>query len=41
MDTVGYDPRPEEEEHWEHFCESKEKGYTINKCEYCKFCRQP
>ena len=42
MDTVGYDPRPEkpEEEKWEHFCESKEKGYTINKGEYCKFCGQ-
>ena len=40
MNTVGYDPRPEEEEFWEHFCESKEKGYTINKGEYCKFCGQ-
>jgi|TARA_R100000008_G_C3429911_1_gene89118 hypothetical protein len=41
MDIRGYDPRPEsEEEKWEHFCESKEKGMLINKGEYCKFCGQ-
>ena len=48
MDIRGYDPRPESEEEsyedenvWEHFCESREKGMLINKGEYCKFCGQP